>query len=125
MNNQKHQASREWCLEDKLGFASSIYVGDFPEAIGVFYMELDCGCMKLRGLSDEGEPFGPIMWFSVQGTCQKCAENPSQGFDRHVDEGIMWVEGKNGAPGLELRRMITQKFFGTGVEFIEGEPEGF
>lgn len=96
-----------------------------PEAIGVAYKVLDCGCALLCGTSAGGEPVGTLQHISGQTLkngntaliCLKCKKD--NGLDRVVWEGVYWPGSQNEWPDKELRILIGRKIFGPGYT----EPE--
>jgi hypothetical protein len=91
-----------------------------PEAIGVAYKVLDCGCALLCGTSAGGEPVGKLRHISGQPAkkgntdliCLKCKKN--DGLDRVVWNGIFWPGSQSEWPEKELRISIGRKIFGSG-----------
>ena len=98
---------------------------EHPEAIGVAYRVLDCGCALLCGASAAGEPTGTLKQISGQPVkagntppiCLKCKKD--DGLDRVVWDGIFWPGSQNEWPEKELRISIGRKVFGPGYM----EPE--
>ena len=96
-----------------------------PEAIGVAYKVLDCGCALLCGTSAGGEPVGTLQHISGRTLkngntaliCLKCKKD--NGLDRVVWEGVYWPGSQNEWPDKELRILIGRKIFGPGYT----EPE--
>jgi hypothetical protein len=98
---------------------------DRPEAIGVAYKVLDCGCALLCGVSAGGDPLGTLRHVSGQPlkkgtktpTCLKCRRD--NGLDRVVWNGIYWPGSQREWPDKDLRLSIGRKVFGPGYM----EPE--
>lgn len=98
---------------------------DRPEAIGVAYKVLDCGCALLCGVSAGGDPLGNLQHVSGQPvkkgiktpTCLKCRKD--DGLDRVVWNGIYWPGSQREWPDKDLRLSIGRKVFGPGYM----EPE--
>ena len=98
---------------------------EHPEAIGVAYKVLNCGCALICGASATGEPIGVLLHISGQSVkgghkapiCLKCRKD--NGLDRVVWEGIYWPGPQDEWPEKELRISIGRKIFGVGYM----EPE--
>ena len=96
-----------------------------PEAIGVAYKILDCGCALLCGTSSGGDPIGILQHISGQPIkkgnaltiCLKCKKD--NGLDRVVWDGIYWPGAQSEWPEKDLRISIGRKIFGSG--YIEPE----
>ena len=96
-----------------------------PEAIGVAYKVLDCGCALLCGTSAGGDPIGTLQHISGQPVergiappiCIKCKKD--NGLGRVVWDGIYWPGSQREWPEKKLRIAIGQKIFGPGYM----EPE--
>jgi len=96
-----------------------------PDAIGVAYKVLNCGCALICGASVAGEPVGRLHYISGQSLrkggrtpiCLKCRKD--NGLDRVVWEGIYWPGSQSEWPDKELRISIGRKVFGPGYM----EPE--
>ena len=96
-----------------------------PEAIGVAYKVLDCGCALLCGTSASGDPTGTLQNISGQpvkkGTtppiCLKCKKD--SGLSRVVWNGVYWPGSQSEWPDKELRISIGRKIFGPG--YLEPE----
>jgi hypothetical protein len=91
---------------------------EYPEAIGVAYKGLDCGCALVCGVSAKGDPIGSLIHVpghQVTGDknppiCLKCKKD--KGLNRVVQEGISWPGDENELPDMELRLSIGRKVFG-------------
>jgi len=89
-----------------------------PEAIGVAYKVLDCGCALLCGVSAVGDPIGTLQHISSQPIkkkssppiCLKCRKD--NGLDRVVWDGIYWPGVQREWPDKDLRISIGRKVFG-------------
>ena len=98
---------------------------EHPEAIGVAYKVLNCGCALVCGASAGGEPLGSLHHISGQPAkkggpapiCLRCRKE--KGLDRVVWEGIYWPGPQKEWPDKELRISIGQRIFGAGYM----EPE--
>ena len=95
-------------------------LGAYPEAIGVAYKGLDCGCSLLCGVSASSQPLGVLRHLSGQPSghpgrtppiCLKCKLD--DGLRRRViREGIFWPGSPDERPELELRNLIGRSVFG-------------
>lgn len=102
----------------------------YPEAVGVVFWQLDCGCIRVCGVSDKGEPVGKTILVAGQPmpdkdtviVCPKCIENRGATTDRIVSQGLIWAEGKNGIPTTDVRRLIFREVFGSKSDSV-GELE--
>jgi hypothetical protein len=89
-----------------------------PEAMGVAFKFLDCGCALLCGVSAQGDPCGKLIHMSGQQAkkgkkppiCFKCRKD--RGLDRVVWQGIHWPGEESELPAKELRLAIGMKVFG-------------
>ncbi len=89
-----------------------------PEAIGVAYKGLNCGCALVCGVSAMGEPVGSLARVSGQPSgiglgppiCLMCKKD--SGLERVVMQGIHWPGEENEAPEKKLRLFIGEKVFG-------------
>jgi hypothetical protein len=96
-----------------------------PEAIGVAYKILDCGCALLCGVSAGGDPIGTLQHISGQPVkkgakppiCLKCRK--SNGLDRVIWHGIYWPGTQREWPEKDLRLSIGRMVFGPA--YIESE----
>jgi hypothetical protein len=95
----------------------------YPEAIGVAYKGLDCGCALLCGVSASSQPLGPLRYLSGQPQrtgrrapiCLKCKLNDGLR-SRVVREGIFWPGSDSERPDIELRNLIGRTVFGSHYE---------
>jgi hypothetical protein len=93
---------------------------EHPEAIGVAYKVLDCGCALICGASADGEPIGYLHHISGQPIgkthkapiCLQCSKD--KGLDRVVWEGIYWPGPQNEWPDENFRISIGRRIFGSG-----------
>ena len=96
---------------------------DYPDAIGVAYKGLDCGCSLMCGVSGQGYPVGALV--HVPGgshdsgaealVCLACKRD--DGLQRVVNQGIVWPGTENEWPDASLRNAIGQAVFGP--EYVE------
>ncbi len=114
-------------MEDHRDFTSNYFesvchhiLADYPDAIGVAYKVLDCGCSLLCGVSARGNPVGELRHTSGQPTrkgvkppiCLKCKLD--DGLKRVVWEGVFWPGDDTEKPEKELRILIGRRVFGPG-----------
>jgi hypothetical protein len=94
-----------------------------PEAIGVAYKGLDCGCALACGVSATGEPLGrmryvsgqPLPVMGMQPVCLRCKMDDGLE-NRVVREGIYWPGAEHERPEFELRNRIGKSVFGDAYE---------
>lgn len=91
-----------------------------PEAIGAVIFELDCGCMRICGVAETGEPAGDmIMVFGnpknektgIQ-ECEKCDADGGANSDRCVNKAMVWPGAESEMPSKDVRLAIGKKVFG-------------
>ena len=93
---------------------------NYPEAIGMAVLELDCGCINVCGVSAWGDPVGVIQTISGQPpgehkkspVCLTCYKEKGKFMHRVVYRGMMWPGDKTEKPERELRLLIGRKVFG-------------
>ncbi len=91
---------------------------DHPDAIGVAFKWLDCGCSLLCGVSAKGNPVGKLVQISDQipqaggksNTCRQCRKDG--GLERVVWQGIHWPGEESELPEKDLRLFIGRRVFG-------------
>lgn len=91
-----------------------------PQAIGVAFKWLDCGCSLLCGVSSRGDPVGRLVHVSGQPAgqsrhrpvCLQCRRDG--GLSRVVWQGIHWPGAEDELPERALRLEIGRKVFGPG-----------
>lgn len=93
------------------------------DAIAVLLFELNCGCMKVVGASENGDKVGPgimMSGFPAKNNqvliCHKCMADDGSP-NRIIRRGIMWKDEKGGKPNE--RNAIYQKAFGCDAPEIE------
>jgi hypothetical protein len=107
-------------MEEKTNFRSTAFDAacqtifiEQPEAIGVAFKFLDCGCSRLCGVSAQGDPLGELVHVSGQpAICFTCKKD--SGFERVIWEGIHWPGDESELPDKELRLLIGRSVFGPG-----------
>jgi hypothetical protein len=95
-------------------------LAEHPDAIGVAFRWLDCGCVMLCGVSAKGNPVGQLVHTSEQAPhvegksriCRQCRKDG--GLDRVVWQGIHWPGDENELPDKDLRLTIGRMVFGPG-----------
>ncbi len=99
-----------------------------PEAIGMVFVELDCGCINVCGVSAKGDPIGSMQTISghqrdkdnKSPVCLKCYKDKKVAMDRVVNKGLVWPGDESERPEKELRLCIGQKVFG--LDYTEKDP---
>jgi len=114
-------------MEEKTNFRSTAFnsacrtiLATYPQAIGVAFKFLDCGCSLLCGVSGQGSPVGELIHVSGQPerkdgklpVCFVCKKD--DGLQRVIWEGIHWPGDENEQPSKELRLAIGRTVFGPG-----------
>jgi len=90
------------------------------DAVGVAFLELDCGCARLCGVSRRGTPVGDVFNVSGQPTtrnleplvCLKCYRDKRFAVERSTRQGILWAEAPNRQTVSEERAKIEYAVFG-------------
>jgi hypothetical protein len=108
-NNQSENAFNDACRQ---------ILDEDPEAIGVAFKWLDCGCSLICGVSAKGAPLGLLVHVSGQPKkkgrkppiCLKCKRD--NGMERVVWQGIHWPGDESELPDKKLRLAIGRKVFG-------------
>ena len=86
-----------------------------PDAIGVAYKGLDCGCSLLCGVDARGAPVGRMIHVGTRSragapVCLACKrDNP---WGRVVREGLVWPGSPAEHPEPEVRATIGRTVFG-------------
>jgi hypothetical protein len=114
-------------MQEKTNFRSTAFDAacqtifiEQPEAIGIAFKFLDCGCALLCGVSAQGDPLGELMHVSGQSAkkgkkppiCFTCKKD--SGLERVIWEGIHWPGDESELPDKELRLVIGRNVFGPG-----------
>ncbi len=102
--------------------ATLILFSKYPEAAGVVYWILDCGCTKMCCVSEKGDPIGGRLLVSGQPmpdqdtifVCHKCMVDRGPARERTVHQGVVWIQPL----GKEHRKFISAKAFGPRSEAI-------
>jgi len=93
-----------------------------PDAVGVAFRELDCGCARLCGVSRQGEPVGEVYNLSGQLAtrnleplvCLKCYRDKRFSVERTAHRGIIWADSPDRQTGDDERQLIGIAVFGKG-----------
>ena len=90
------------------------------DAVGVAYLELDCGCARLCGVSRQGDPVGDV--FNVSGqpatrnleplVCLKCYRDKRFAVERSARQGILWDDTPHRRTDQTERLRIGYAVFG-------------
>ena len=91
-----------------------------PEAIGMAFIELDCGCINVCGVSVKGDSVGTLQTIpgpfieddQSQPICLTCYKDKSIDIGRVINQGIMWPGDESEKPQRQLRQFIGQSVFG-------------
>ena len=88
-----------------------------PEAMGIAYMELDCGCINSCGVSAKGDPVGEMQAISGYSqkedtVCLKCYRDKKIDWSRIIDKGLIWPGEDSERPDEKLRMAIGKRVFG-------------
>ena len=88
-----------------------------PEAMGVAYMELDCGCINSCGVSAKGDPVGEMQAIAGYSrgedtVCLKCYRDKKIDWSRIIDKGLIWPGEDSERPDEKLRMAIGMRVFG-------------
>jgi len=96
-----------------------------PEAIGMAFIELDCGCLHVCGVSAKGDPIGKLQTIPgsfidenpEQPVCFRCYREKRLDMGRAVRKGLVWPGDETEIPAKELRENIGKTVFG--LDFID------
>ena len=114
-------------MQEKTNFRSTAFdlachniLRTSPDAIGVAFKFLDCGCSLLCGVSAQGNPIGELQHVSGQPVkkdkkppiCFRCKRDG--GLHRVIWEGIHWPGDESELPDKELSLAIGRNVFGPG-----------
>lgn len=114
--------------DEKLKDICNAIVLDHPEAMGIAYIELDCGCIHYCGVSFNGDPVGIMQTLSGSadaGTgespvCFQCYRKKTLDMTRVVRKGIFWPGEASEMPEKDLRIFIGQTVFGPDYDETDG-----
>jgi hypothetical protein len=95
---------------------------EFSNTVGIAFLQLDCNCIKLAGVSSTGDQTSPMMLVSGSApvidektgeesipVCEKCSED-SLGIFRTKTRGIIWNDKKVTVPN-QTKNKIRYKVF--------------
>jgi hypothetical protein len=107
-------------MNDAYSEIAEIIFASHGDAVGVAYLELDCGCARLCGVSRQGAPVGDV--FNVSGqpstrnleplVCLKCYRDKGFAVQRAARQGILWADAPPRRTGPEERMRIGHVVFG-------------
>jgi hypothetical protein len=100
---------------------------EFSDTVGIAFLQLDCDCIKLAGVSFTAEQTSPMMLVSANppihdeetneeliAVCEKCAED-SLGIFRVKNRGMIWNDG-NVKLTEQAKNKIRRKVFDSKFE---------
>jgi hypothetical protein len=107
-------------MNNKYSEIADIIFASRADAVGVAFLELDCGCARLCGVSRQGKPVGDVFNLSGQPTtrnleplvCLKCYRDKRFAVERSARQGILWAEAPNRQTEREERLKIGSTVFG-------------
>lgn len=89
-----------------------------PESTAVIFAEFDCGCLKVCGVTADGNPTGPFIKMSGLPPknkeifiCLKCLIDKGP-FDRLIVKGILLDKTNTTTQNLKFRQELFHKLFG-------------
>ena len=107
-------------MNDHYSEIAEIIFASHRDAVGVAYLELDCGCARLCGVSRRGAPVGDV--FNVSGqpatrnleplVCLKCYRDKYFAVERSARRGILWAEAPRRRTDQDERMRIGYAVFG-------------
>jgi len=107
-------------MNDQYAEIAEIIFASHKNVVGVAYLELDCGCARLCGVSRQGVPVGDV--FNVSGqpatrnleplVCLKCRLDKRFAVERSAQRGILWAEASPRLTDPEERMRIGYAVFG-------------
>ena len=94
------------------------FILQHPEAMGIAYMELDCGCINQCGVSGKGDPVGEMRAISGYSdkedtVCLKCYRDQKIDWGRVIEKGLIWPGEESEIPDKTIRVAIGKKVFGS------------
>ena len=107
--------------ETALKMAAQFIRKGYPDSIGVAFMELNCGCIKICGVTVDGHTLGSLSLALSQSSrnkdkpplCKVCAKDRGISIKRLLHHGIIWSATRNTLPARDQRIEIGQKIFGS------------
>ena len=106
--------------DEKLKDICNSIVLEHPVAIGVAYIELDCGCIHFCGVSFNGYPVGTLQTLTGASeddldeppVCLQCYREKTMNMTRVIKKGLVWPGGASEVPEKDFRIFIGQTVFG-------------
>ncbi len=106
--------------DEKLKDICNTIVMEHPEAVGIAYIELDCGCIHFCGVSFNGDPIGAMQTLSGASDggpeetpiCLQCYREKRLNMTRVAKKGLVWPGDVSEVPDKDLRMFIGQTVFG-------------
>lgn len=106
--------------DEKLKDICNTIVMERPEAVGIAYIELDCGCIHFSGVSFNGDPIGKMQTLSgppdddteESPICLQCYREKTLNTVRVTKKGLIWPGDAAEMPERDLRIFIGQTVFG-------------
>lgn len=107
-------------MNAKYSDIKGLILASSPDAVGVAFRELDCGCARLCGVSRQGDPVGEVYNLSGQAptrnleplVCLKCYRDKRFAVERTARKGILWADGPDRQTGTDERQLIGIAVFG-------------
>ena len=107
--------------EAALRMAARFFRKGYPESIGIAYMELNCGCIKICGVTAEGSTLGSLNLALSRSSrkkdsppaCKACVKDNGISIKRLLNHGIIWSATETTLPMGNQRLEIGQKIFGS------------
>lgn len=114
--------------DEKLKDICNTLVMDQPDAVGIAYIELDCGCIHFCGVSFNGHPVGKMQ--TLSGTseddaeappiCLQCYREKKLDMMRVIKKRLVWPGEASEMPEKDLRIFIGQTVFGPDYDESDG-----
>jgi hypothetical protein len=103
--------------KEKLREICNTMVMDQPDAIGMAFIELNCGCIHYCGVSFKGEPVGRMKTITGRAeekkpVCLTCYREKNINPRRVIKRGVVWPGDDSELPDRDLRIFIGQTVFG-------------
>lgn len=92
-----------------------------PLIVGVAYVELDCLCIKMCGISRRGDLLAPLTLALAPGAsrrfrpplCPICAHDNGVNPARVRRHGLVWAKDAAKAPDAAMKQILHRRVFGT------------
>jgi hypothetical protein len=90
------------------------------DVVGVAYVELNCDCVKMAGVSADGKLLAPLTLALAKTArrksrpplCRRCRRDGGVNLKRRVRHGMIWTAAPPAAPDDEIRQALGRKIFG-------------